>query len=87
MRSTIERAERHRRIAWTGKRFGIKAIYFCCLESQGEKTLVHIDASYEGLIARCFTARLKPCVEGALADALRHLNDKACARRSSENPT
>lgn len=48
--STIQRVERPRLIAWTGKTLGIKAIHFWHLEPRDGSTFVRTEESYEGLI-------------------------------------
>jgi hypothetical protein len=91
MRSTVERVERVEQsqlIAWTGKRFGIRTIHVCKLDSTDGRTWVHIDASYEGLIARLIARRLfrgRFCrrVDGALKEGLEHLKKKAETERQA----
>jgi hypothetical protein len=79
MRSSVERVEQSQLIAWTGKRFGIRAIHVCKLDSTDGRTWVHIDASYEGFIARrrFFRGRFCKRVDGALKEGLEHVKKKA----------
>jgi hypothetical protein len=71
--STIQRVERPRLIAWTGKTLGIKAIHFWHLEARDGKTFVRTEESYEGLPARVFRGPLQKTLDRALADGLRYL--------------
>jgi uncharacterized membrane protein len=75
--SIIQRVERPRLIAWTGKTFGIRAIHRYRLESRGEGTFVRTDESYEGLIAGLFRVPLRKTLDSALASGLQHLKTEA----------
>jgi hypothetical protein len=83
--STIERVERPRRIAWTGRTFGIDAIHVYALEPRGGKTFVTTEESYDGFVARRFRRQLQKRLDRALEDGLRHL--KSEAERRSLHPT
>jgi hypothetical protein len=78
--STVRLVEPQRRLAWTGKTLGIKAIHFWYLEPRDGKTFVRTEESYEGLVARLLRGSLQKTLDRALADGLRYL--KAEAERS-----
>jgi uncharacterized protein YndB with AHSA1/START domain len=78
--STVRLVEPPRRLAWTGKTLGIKAIHFWHLEPRGGKTFVRTEESYEGLVARLLHGSLQKTLDTSLADGLRRL--KAEVERS-----
>ena len=82
--STLEHVEAPRRVAWSGKSFGLKAIHSYALEARAGSTLVRTEESYDGLVARLFRARLQRTLDGALESGLRHL--KAEAERRTAYP-
>ena len=82
--STIEDVEPPRRIAWTGKTFGIKAIHVHTLEARNEGTLVRTEESYDGLAARLFHGRLQKTLDNALQSGLEHLKAEAERRQLGE---
>src|SRR5207244_591763 len=57
--STLQRVERPRLIAWTGKTVGLRAIHVYRLEAPGVGTLVSTAESWEGPVARVFRRRLQ----------------------------
>ena len=79
--SRIEDVERPRRIVWTGKTFGIKAIHVHTLEPRNGGTLVRSEESYEGLAARLFRGRLQKTLDEALQSGLEHLKAEAERRQ------
>jgi hypothetical protein len=83
--STIERVQPPRRIAWTGRTFGIEAMHVYALEPRGGKTHVTTEESYDGFVARRFRGQLQKRLDHALEDGLRHL--KSEAERRSTHPT
>ena len=82
--STLERVEAPRRVTWSGRFFGLKAIHAYVLEARADSTLVRTEESYDGLVARLFRARLQKTLDGALRSGLRHL--KAEAERRTAHP-
>jgi hypothetical protein len=80
IRSTIQRVEPPRLIAWTGKTLGIDAIHFWWLEPGDGTTLVRTEESYEGLVARVFRRPLQKTLDRALTDGLRDLKAEAESR-------
>jgi hypothetical protein len=82
--STLEHVEAPRRVAWSGKAFGLQAIHVYALEARDGTTSVRTEESYDGLVARLFRGRLQKTLDGALANGLRHL--KAEAERRTAHP-
>jgi hypothetical protein len=81
IKSTLQRIEPPRLIAWTGQTFGIKANHMYALEPRDGKTYVRTEESYDGLVSRLFRRSLQKTLDKALAEGLRHL--KAEAERRS----
>ena len=84
--STIRLVEPPRRIAWTGKTLGVKAIHFWHLEPRDGKTLVRTEESYEGLVARLMRRSLQKTLDTALADGLRYLKAEVEGRGAAPSP-
>jgi hypothetical protein len=82
--STIQEVEPPRRIAWTGKTFGIKAIHVHTLEARNGSTLVRSEESYDGLVARLFRGRLQKTLSGALENGLERLKVETERQRLGE---
>jgi hypothetical protein len=82
--STIQEVEPPRRIAWTGRTLGIRAIHVWWLEPSDGATLVLTEEAYEGLVARLFRGPLQKALDRALDNGLRHLKsevERRAARR------
>jgi Polyketide cyclase / dehydrase and lipid transport len=75
--STLEHVDAPRRVAWSGKTLGLKAMHVHVLEARNGMTLVRTEESYDGLVARLFRARLQKTLDGALESGLRHLKAEA----------
>jgi uncharacterized protein YndB with AHSA1/START domain len=71
--STIQRVERPRLIAWTGRTLGIDAIHFWHFEERDGATFVRTAESYEGLVARLLRRSLQKTLDRALPDGLQDL--------------
>jgi uncharacterized protein YndB with AHSA1/START domain len=71
--STIQRVERPRLIAWTGRTLGIDAIHFWHFEERDGGTFVRTAESYEGLVARLLRRSLQKTLDRALPDGLQDL--------------
>jgi hypothetical protein len=82
IKSTIQRVEPPKLIAWTGTTLGIKAFHEYALEPRGEKTLVKTTESYDGLVARLFRRQLTKTLDRALVDGLRYLKAEVERRAS-----
>jgi hypothetical protein len=75
--STLEHVEAPRRVAWSGKAFGLNAIHVYALEALDGTTLVRTEESYDGLVARLFRGRLQKTLDYALESGLQHLKAEA----------
>lgn len=82
IKSTIQRVEPPKLIAWTGTTFGIEAFHVYVLEPRGEKTLVKTTESYDGPVARLFRRQLRKTLDRALVDGLRYLKAEVERRAS-----
>jgi hypothetical protein len=82
--SRLEHVEAPRRVVWSGKAFGLRALHVYALEARDGSTLVRTQESYDGLVARLFRVRLQKTLDGALESGLRHL--KAEAERRTAHP-
>jgi uncharacterized protein YndB with AHSA1/START domain len=71
--STIQEVDPPRRIAWTGRTLGIRAVHVWWLEPSGSVTTVLTEESYQGLVARLFRRSLQKTLDRALDDGLRYL--------------
>lgn len=83
--SRLEVVEAPRRIAWSGRSMSIKAFHSHTLDDRDGKTVVRTEETYEGLIARLFSGRLRKMLDEALRDGLLHLKAEA-ERASGEEP-
>lgn len=79
--STIRELEPPRRVSWTGRTLGIRAIHVWLLEPRSGSTFVRTEESYDGLVARLFRRSLRKTLDRALESGLRHL--KAEVERGS----
>jgi hypothetical protein len=71
--SVLQTVEPPRRIAWSGKTFGVQAMHVYALEARDGTTLVRTEESYDGLVARLFRGPLHKTLNGSLESGLRHL--------------
>ena len=85
IKSTIQRVERPRVIAWTGKTLGIKAIHDWHLEPREGSTFVRTEESYEGLVTRLFRRSIQKTLDRALADGLRYLKAEVERQPTTED--
>jgi hypothetical protein len=74
--STIQRVERPRLIAWTGKTFGMSAIHVYRLDARDGGTVVHTEESFEGWLARLLRGQMKKTLQNALDSGLHHLKTR-----------
>ncbi len=79
--STLEHVERPRRIVWTGRSLGIRAIHAYDLIPRGERTLVVTKESWSGALVGLFPTRLRRALESSLYAGLRHLEQEAESSR------
>ena len=80
--STLQRVERPRLIAWTGKTLGLSAIHVYRLEAHGAGTLVSTAESWEGPVARVFRKRMRETLSKAVEAGLGYLKAEAERRAS-----
>jgi hypothetical protein len=74
--STIQRLERPRLIAWTGKTFGTSAIHVYRLDTRDDRTVVHTEESFEGWLARVLRGRMKKTLQSSLESGLQRLKTR-----------
>jgi uncharacterized protein YndB with AHSA1/START domain len=74
--SRLEHVQPPRRVAWSGKSLGLKAMHVYALEARNGTTLVRTE-SYDGLVAHVFRARLQKTLDDSLESGLRHLRAEA----------
>ena len=77
--STLRVVDRPRALGWTGRTLGINAIHVWRFEEHGTTTLVSMEESFEGLIARLFRRRLQRQLDATTQAGLENL--KAVAER------
>jgi len=75
--STLEHVEAPRRVAWSGRGYGLEAFHVYALEARNGVTVVRTEESYDGLVARLLRRRLQKTLDGALESGLRHLKAEA----------
>ncbi len=80
--SKLENVEAPSRIAWSGRSMGLKAFHTHTLEQRDGRTLISTQESYEGLIARLFSGRLRRMLDDSLREGLRHLKAEAERQKS-----
>jgi hypothetical protein len=81
IKSTLQRVERPRLLAWTGKTLGIHAVHVWRLDPQDGDTLVKTEESWEGLVVRIFRRMMQKQLDQAINAGLGHL--KAAAEQRS----
>jgi hypothetical protein len=79
--SCLEEVEPPRRIAWSGRTMGIRAIHVYELDEEKAGTRVRTRESFEGLVARLMRKKLKKMLDKDLADGLGAL--RAAAERQA----
>jgi len=78
--SRLEELEPPRRIAWTGKMLGIRAVHIWELTEKGAGTHVRTEESFEGWLAKLFPGAMKRTLEKALDQGLASLKAAAESR-------
>ncbi len=66
-----------KRIVWTGKMFGIRAVHVWELNAEEGETHIHTEESFEGLAARLFRGFLKKVVAKTLNQGIASLRLEA----------
>jgi uncharacterized protein YndB with AHSA1/START domain len=80
--SRIQRVQRPRLIAWTGRTLGINAIHVWHLEPRDGGTFVRTEESYEGLVSRLLRRSLQRTLDRSLAEGLEDLKGEVEGRRA-----
>ena len=80
--SRIEELDAPRRVVWTGRTMGIRAVHAWELTPAGGGTNVRTEEAFEGLIVRLFAGRMRRELDRALAQGLDALKREAERRRS-----
>jgi hypothetical protein len=78
--SRLEEVDPPKRIAWSGKTFGIRAMHVWELEEKGQGTQVHTEESFEGLVARLFRRFARKTLDRALDQGISSLKAEAESR-------
>src|SRR5262245_59672806 len=71
--STLQEVDPPRRITWTGRTLGIRAVHVWWLEPTDSVTTVLTEESYQGIVARLLRRRLQKALDRALDHGLQHL--------------
>jgi uncharacterized protein YndB with AHSA1/START domain len=79
--STIKEVVPERRIVWTGRTLGTRAVHVWAFEPHAEGTLVRTVESFDGLLARLLAGYLRRMLTGTLQRGLAALQREA-ERRS-----
>ncbi|HSM81639.1 MAG TPA: SRPBCC family protein [Nodosilinea sp.] len=75
--STLQTVEPRRRLVWTGKVMGIRAIHTWSLEPQAHGVVVSTAESFEGWMAQLMKPMLQPMLDTTLKTWLEHLKHQA----------
>jgi hypothetical protein len=78
--SRLEAVDPPKRIAWSGKTFGIRAMHVWELSGKGEGTQVHTEESFEGPVARLFRGFSRKTLAKALDQGVAALKAGAESR-------
>jgi uncharacterized protein YndB with AHSA1/START domain len=78
--SRLEEVDEPRRLAWSGKILGIRAMHVWEFEPRPSGTFVHTEESFEGLLARLFPGTMRKMLEKALTQGLAALKTEAESR-------
>jgi len=79
--SRLEEVDPPKRIAWSGKTLGIRAMHVWELAEKGEGTQVHTEESFKGLVARLFRGYARKTLARALDQGISSLKAEAEARK------
>ena len=80
--SELQEVEPKRRIVWTGKILGIRAVHVWTFEEQADGVLVWTEESFDGMLARLFAKTMRRMLAAALSKGLDALK-KECERVSA----
>jgi len=82
IKSRLEEVTAPKKIAWSGKMFGIRAIHVWELEGQAYGTKVHTEESFEGPVARLFRGFARRTLARALDQSTQALKAEAESRKN-----
>jgi carbon monoxide dehydrogenase subunit G len=80
--SVLRRVERPHALGWTGRAMGIRAIHLWRFEPRDGGSLVSMEESFDGPIAKLFRTRLQRQLDRTTAEGLRALKETAESARS-----
>ena len=78
--SRIEEVEPCRRLVWSGRTLGIRALHVWTFEERPDGTRVFTAESFEGLLAKVFSGLMRKTLSRALAEGLVALKAEAESR-------
>ncbi len=81
IRSTLERVERPKRIVWSGRTLGIRAIHVWDFTEKNGGTIVRTAESFEGPVAWLFRGMMRRMLSKAVEQGLAALKSEAEARQ------
>ena len=81
--SELQEVEPKRRIVWTGKILGIRAVHVWTFEERSDGILVHTEESFEGVLARLFAKSMRRMLASSLATGMDALKTE-CERISGQ---
>ena len=84
--SRLEEVIPLKRIAWTGKMFGIRAVHVWELGAKERETHVHTEESFEGLVASLFRGSLKKLLAKTLNQGIASLKLEAESSPARSEP-
>jgi len=80
--SELQEVEPRRRIVWTGRILGIRAIHVWVFEEQADGVLVRTEESFDGLLVRLFARSMRRMLDSTLSNGLNALKtecERVCA--------
>jgi carbon monoxide dehydrogenase subunit G len=80
--SVLRRVERPHALGWTGRAMGIRAIHLWRFEPRDGGSLVSMEESFDGPIAKLFRTRLQRQLDRTTTEGLRALKETAESARS-----
>jgi len=80
--SELQEVEPKKRIVWTGKILGIRAIHVWMFEEQADGVLVRTEESFDGLLVLLFARSMRRMLDSTLTNGL-HTLKKECERVSA----
>lgn len=78
--SRLEEVDALKRLAWSGKTLGIRAVHVWKFEKKDEGTHVHTEESFDGFIVRLFPGLMKKMLAKALDQGVTALKTEAESR-------